>query len=160
VGLEVERKFLLPQAPDWLSDHPSKPIEQGYVVVGDEVEVRLRRAGEKHLLTVKRGHGEVREEVEIELGREQFEELWPLTESLRLKKTRHRVPLDGLTAEVDLYEGPLEGLVVAEIEFPSAQDSEGFEPPPWLGDEVTGDEGYANQSLARSGRPHGPAGRR
>ena len=148
---EIERKFMLDKLPDWLQDCSSTPIEQGYLAIDEEVEVRLRRIGERRLLTAKRGHGEVREEVEVGLGEHQFDALWPLTDSQRLRKTRYLVPLDGLKAEVDVFEGELEGLVTAEVEFDSAAQSRDFQPPPWLGDEVTGDSRYANQSLALHG---------
>jgi adenylate cyclase len=154
MSTEIERKFLLPETPTGLSEHKAARIAQGYLAVEAEVEVRLRRTEEERLLTVKRGHGEVREEVEIALDREQFEALWPLTESRRLTKTRSLIPLnDGLTAEVDVFEGELESLVVGEIEFGSEEQSDGFEPPAWMGGEITGDERYAGQSLALHGRP-------
>jgi adenylate cyclase len=64
------------------------------------------------------------------------------------------VPLgDGLTAEVDEYEEDLRGLLTAEIEFPSVAASEAFTAPDWLGREVTGDERYANRTLALRGAP-------
>jgi adenylate cyclase len=151
--LEVERKFLLPEAPGWLGDHPSTEVEQGYLVIADAVEVRLRAADGHRLLTVKRGHGEVREEVEIQLSAEQFDALWPLTEGQRISKRRHVVPLGGLKAEVDVYGGGLEGLVVAEIEFPSQEEADRFQTPDWLAEEVTGDDRYANQTLATEGAP-------
>jgi adenylate cyclase len=151
--LEVERKFLLPEAPGWLGDHPATEVEQGYLVIAGELEVRLRAADGHRLLTVKRGHGEVREEVEIQLSAEQFDALWPLTEGQRISKRRHVVPIDGLKAEVDVYGARLEGLVVAEIEFSSQEQAEGFQAPDWLGEEVTGDDRYANQSLATAGAP-------
>jgi CYTH domain-containing protein len=151
---EIERKFLLAEQPAWLSECSGVRIEQGYLAVEEDVEVRLRRADEELLLTVKRGHGEVREEVEVALEREQFEALWPLTESRRLRKTRRLVPIeDGLTAEVDVFEAGLEGLVVGEVEFGSREDSESFAPPAWLGEEITGDGRYSGQSLALQGRP-------
>jgi CYTH domain-containing protein len=149
---EIERKFILDKAPDWLRECSSAPIEQGYLAIDEGSEVRLRRLGDQRLLTAKRGHGEVREEVEIGLDEEQFDALWPLTDSRRLRKTRHLVPIDdGLDAEVDVFEGELEGLVTAEVEFDSAEQSRNFQAPPWLGEEVTGDDRYANQSLALHG---------
>ena len=42
----------------------------------------------------------------------------------------------------------LAGLLTAEIEFPSEAAARDFSPPPWLGEEVTGDTTYANQNLA------------
>jgi adenylate cyclase len=154
MSTEIERKFLLPEAPTWLAEARAVRIEQGYLAIEEEVEIRLRRTEEERLLTAKRGHGEVREEIEIALDREQFDALWPLTESRRLTKTRHLVPIDnGLTAEVDVFEGELEGLVLGEVEFDSEEQSERFEPPAWIGDEIAGDARYAGQSLALHGPP-------
>ena len=71
-----------------------------------------------------------------------------------MAKTRYLVPLqDGLEAEVDVYGEALEGLVVAEIEFPSETESEAFSAPDWLGREVTADTAYATQALATQGAP-------
>jgi CYTH domain-containing protein/CHAD domain-containing protein len=159
---EIERKFVLPAMPAEAAGAPGTAIEQGYLAVDDELEVRLRRADGERLLTAKSGHGESREEVELKLYGEQFEALWPLTAGRRLRKSRHRVPLgEGLVAEVDRYLDGLEGLVVAEVEFPSEAASRGFRPPPWLGREVTGERRYANQVLAlRGGELDGPGGNR
>lgn len=154
VPSEIERKFLIPTAPNWLGDHPATRIEQGYLAIDGEAEVRLRRAGGALTLTVKRGSGEVREEVEVLLGPGQFSRLWALTEGRRLAKTRHVVPLgDRLRAEVDVYEGTLAGLVTAEVEFVSRARSRSFPGRKWMGEEVTGDPGYSNQSLASFGDP-------
>ena len=117
-----------------------------------ELEVRLRRVEDQRLLTAKLGRGESRVEAEIPLGINQFDALWPLTEPRRLRKSRYLVPLgSGLEAEVDVFEGELAGLVTAEVEFDSEQQSRDFRPPPWLGEEVTGDRRYANQTLAGEG---------
>jgi adenylate cyclase len=150
--MEVERKFRLREPPD-LSGSDSDPIEQGYLAVGAEGEVRLRRKGERTLLTAKRGAGLSRGEAEVEIGAEQFDRLWPLTEGRRLRKRRHLLPHDGLEIEVDVYEGDLEGLIVAEVEFNSEERARAFEPPAWLGDDVTGDERFLNENLAVNGVP-------
>ena len=120
MSTEIERKFLLPEPPQLLHKHAARDLVQGYLAIAEDVEVRLRRSGEDRLLTVKRGKGETREEVEIELVPSQFEQLWGLTESARVTKRRFEVPLEqGRCAEVDVYAGELAGLVVAEVEFPS-----------------------------------------
>jgi adenylate cyclase len=150
--MEVERKFLVPEPPD-LAGTDSNEIEQGYLAVGAEGEVRLRRKGEALLLTAKRGAGMSRDEAEVELDGESFERLWPLTEGRRLHKRRHVIPRGDLKIEVDVYEGDLEGLVVAEIEFASEEQARSFEPPAWIGEEVTGDRRYLNETLATQGRP-------
>ena len=158
MALEIERKFRLPAAPAWLGDYPASQIEQGYLVIGDRIEVRLRRADSRRALTVKTGLGEVRKEAEAEIDARQFWAFWPLTASRRLRKTRHRVPLASVTVEIDVYSGQLEGLIVAEIEFESERQSHDFKPPEWLGQEVTGDERYANKSLVETGPPEVPSG--
>ena len=150
--MEVERKFLVAAEPD-LEGTESDEIVQGYLAVGSDGEVRLRRKGEKLVLTAKRGSGLARDEAEIELARADFELLWPLTEGRRLHKRRHLIPRGGLTIELDVYEGDLEGLVVAEIEFSSESEAGSFEPPEWLGEDVTGDERYLNETLAANGAP-------
>jgi CYTH domain-containing protein/CHAD domain-containing protein len=155
---EIERKFLLEGLPEGLAGRPGEAISQGYLTDGESAEVRLRRAGERTLMTVKTGSGEVREQVEIELAPALWDSLWPLTEGRRIAKTRLRQPLEaGLTAEVDVYEGELSGLVVAEVEFESTAASRGFEPPAWLGEEVTGDPAYSNRALASDGTSAAPA---
>jgi adenylate cyclase len=152
LGVEIERKFLVPEPPDWLVRCPSQRIEQGYLAIGDEEEVRVRRIDGQALLTVKRGVGEKRLEVEIEITADQSKELWPLTEGRRVEKRRHVVD-DDRTIEIDVYEGSLEGLVVAEVEFESEDEAGEFDPPAWVGEELTGDPRYANEALAVDGPP-------
>lgn len=152
VPVEIERRFLVPDRPDWLEGCRSQAIEQGYLAIGESDEVRIRRRDDTAVLTVKRGHGEERLEQEIEIGDEQLGALWPLTEGRRLLKRRYLVEGDP-TIEVDVYSAELDGLMIAEVEFPSRHEADGFSPPPWLGRELTGDDRYANQQLAIHGRP-------
>jgi adenylate cyclase len=153
-GVEIERKFVLSETPAEAARAPSDRIEQGYLAISDDgVEVRVRRIGERTVLTVKKGSGRRRLEEEMDIPVATFEALWPLTEERRVEKERFRLDGDGHVIELDVYDGALEGLVVAEIEFASEQASEEFDPPAWLGREVTGDERYANQRLAVHGMP-------
>jgi adenylate cyclase len=152
--MEVERKFLVEAPPD-LGGAPADEIDQGYLAIGSAGEVRVRRKGDRLLLTAKRGSGLSRQEAEIDLDRESFDELWSMTEGRRLKKRRHVLPLGDLRIELDVYGGELEGLMVAEIEFPSEEEANGFDPPGWLGEEVTGDHRYLNETLATTGAPAG-----
>ena len=151
-GVEIERKFLVDRAPPELGE--GEPIEQGYLAVGEDgVEVRIRRRGADTTLTVKSGPAMMRTEEELPLDERRFASLWPLTEGRRVSKTRHLIPLEpGVTAELDVYAGAHEGLLTAEIEFPSIEASDAFTTPAWLGREVTGDGRFANQALALGGR--------
>ncbi|MEO8686938.1 MAG: CYTH domain-containing protein [Solirubrobacteraceae bacterium] len=154
-GVEIERKFLVAELPEDIAEHPGERIEQGYLAIApDGVEVRVRRRAGQATLTVKSGPGEVRMEEEMEIDERRFGALWRLTEGRRVSKTRHEIPLpNGAVAEVDVYDGDLDGLLTVEIEFGSLEASVQFAPPPWIGRELTGDARYANQSLALAGRP-------
>ena len=146
---EIERKFLVRQLPGDLTSHHSTEISQGYLVsMDDGLQVRLRKSGDYYSLTFKRGTGNVREEREVELTEEQFETLWPATAGKRLVKTRYEIPLGERIVEIDVYHERHEGLVVAEVEFDEEETAKDFQPPDWLGDDVTGDPRYSNQLLA------------
>ena len=153
--IEIERKFLVAQRPSDLEGWPSTAIEQGYLTVDQEgPEVRVRRRGDQAYLTVKAGGGRVRVEEEIEIDGDRFERLWPLTEGRRIEKTRYEIDAGGgLVIELDVYTGALDGLVTAEVEFDSEEAADAFEPPDWLGEDVTEDLRYKNQRLAREGPP-------
>ena len=154
-GTEVERKFLVDEVPDDLDQYPSDQISQGYLAVdGSGTQVRLRRRGYHTLLTVKSGRGLSRAEEEFVIDGPRFERLWPATEGRRVEKTRYKMPLDdGLTLELDVFSGALEGLVMAEVEFETVEAAHAFVPPAWLRPEVTEDRRYGNASLALRGAP-------
>jgi adenylate cyclase len=151
---EIERKFLLESRPAGLEAHPRRRIVQGYVAVDGAVEVRIRRSDGETTLTVKSGSGLSRGEVEVALGSRQYGALTELVRDRKIVKTRHLVPLaGGLTAEVDEFHEGLDGLWTAEVEFSSEAAAARFDPPAWLGREITGDRRYANRELATRGRP-------
>jgi CYTH domain-containing protein len=153
-GIEIERKFLVDELPDGLDRYPSREIEQGYLAITDDVEVRLRRYGDQTFLTVKSSGDESRVEEEIQIETRRFGALWPLTDSRRIEKRRYRIATDdGRTIELDVYHGRLAGLLTAEVEFDSPDDAQAFEPPAWFGLDVTDDPRYKNKRLAIEGAP-------
>jgi CYTH domain-containing protein len=159
--MEIERKFLVAQPPPDLGDWSATRLEQGYVAITDDAEVRLRRRGDEDgaTLTIKSAPGLSRVEEELAVDAERFAGLWPLTEGRRLVKTRHtREIAPGVVLELDVYEGDLEGLMTLEVEFADEAAAGAFDPPPWVGDEVTGDRRYANQALALADHPPAAAG--
>jgi CYTH domain-containing protein len=158
-GVEVERKWLVPELPaEVLDGPPADAIQQGYLTIGaDGAETRVRRRGAQCTLTVKSGRGLVRKETEITISSEQFDALWPATEGARVEKQRYARPAaDGHVIEVDVYGGLLEGLIVAEVEFSDPWGAESFVAPYWFGSEVTGDPEYKNQRLALREDPPAP----
>ncbi|MCH7950556.1 MAG: CYTH domain-containing protein [Candidatus Dadabacteria bacterium] len=151
---EIERKFLVKELPADLENYPHSEIIQGYLIITDnDIEVRIRKKGDKYFETVKAGSGLVRKESEKEITKEVFFDHWPLTEGKRVEKVRYEIEYGGKLIELDIYSGDLEGLVVAEVEFDSEEESVSFTPPEWFGEEVTHDERYKNKNLALHGKP-------
>lgn len=146
---EIERKFIVSRLPAGLDECPSHNILQGYITEGgSSPEVRLRQKDERYYLTVKGGAGLVRSEYEVPITASQFSELWPITLGRRLEKRRYDLP-GGI--ELDVYDGKLRGLLIAEAEFESEEAANSFTSPTWFGKEVTEDDSYKNQTLASKG---------
>lgn len=154
-NVEIERRFLLNHFPD-VSDCPSLKISQGYIQ-SPSGSVRLRRSLSSGsvtcFVTAKSGEGTQRIENECELPEDAFGLLWPTTVGVRLEKIRYCLPIGNLTAEIDVYQGSLEGHVQVEVEFTDMRSAEAFIPPTWFGEEVTQDRRYNNYSLAIDGAP-------
>jgi CYTH domain-containing protein len=147
---EIERKFLLKFLPPRILQSRHYRIAQGYL--SNEAggrHVRLRKKANTTLLTFKVGKGNARIEREITLSAKQFATLWPATAGRRLHKVRYEVPYKKLIIEIDIYRGINDGLIVAEVEFPSEASCRKFKPPRWLGREVTGQKRYSNVRLAQ-----------
>jgi CYTH domain-containing protein len=154
---EIEKKYRVSRIPQDVERLTGILIEQGYLAIAaDGTEIRLRRTGGRFLQTVKKGKGLVRTEVEIELSEAQFAALWPMTAGRRLSKRRYKVPLAGHVCELDVFRKPLAGLVLAEVEFSTIEDSRRFVPPDWFAEDVTEDERFKNKHLATHGMPSGP----
>ncbi len=150
---EIERKFLIKAIPENFDKYTGSKIVQGYLVITDETEIRLRKKDHQFFQTVKTGSGLSRGEYEIQLTEKQFNSLWQLTEGKRVEKTRYEIIYKNKTIELDIYEGNLKKLITAEVEFNSEEESRKFDPPDWFGEEITSDKGYKNQYLAINGIP-------
>lgn len=153
--MEIERKFLTKQLPFDVTAYPCLAISQAYLSFSPTI--RVRQSNEDYILTVK-GKGHLaRGEFELPLSREEYERLLSKTEGTPVVKKRYLVPLEGgLTAEVDLYEGILSGLMTTEVEFPSLAAAEAFLPPDWFGRDISEEKAYKNTSLSLYGMPKEP----
>lgn len=71
-----------------------------------------------------------------------------------LRKTRHSLgKVDGADVFVDVFEGPLSGLIMAEAEFASMEAMERYPMPDFAFREVTDDVRYTGGRLAIDGLP-------
>lgn len=151
---EIERTFRVRQIPKNIAKYPSENIAQGYLAIAPNgAEVRLRKVGPRYFETFKGSGTLQRRELEIELSPDQFHALWLGTEGQRIEKMRYHIEDKGQKIELNIFQGDLAGLVLAEVEFSSREESEGFDPPDWFGDEVTENVAYKNQTLAQEGLP-------
>ncbi len=148
----IERKFLIKQLPENLHQYPSTEIIQGYLAITEDGrEVSLRKKNGRYFQTVKSGYGSQRNEVEIEISKDQFEKLWSMTEGKRIEKVRFEIDHSGKKTELAIYTGILDGLIVAEVEFPLIDKAKSFIQPNWFSREVTEDERYKNRNLVLYG---------
>lgn len=148
--MEIERKFRV--IGDFKKDaHEQVRISQGYLSSDPSRTVRIRIKGEKAYLTIKgssSASGASRFEWEKEISVVDAQELLKICEPGIIDKTRFLVDFKGHTFEVDEFYGENEGLVVAEIELESEEET--YEKPDWLGEEVTGNKKYYNAMLKQN----------
>lgn len=148
--MEIERKYLIPALPDGYETCPCRQIEQGYLNTAPVV--RVRREGDQYYLTYKGKGLMCREECNLPLDEASYRHLLQKTDGIILTKTRYLLPLAGdsdLTIELDIFSGHYDGLVMAEVEFPSEAAAEAFTPPSWFGEEVTFLGKYHNSYLSQ-----------
>ncbi len=148
MGTEIERKFLVANDSWQESASEGVSILQGYITTGPPIAVRVRLAGDNATINLKKST--------VDIARDEFEYPIPSGEAAQLlghfcvnhiiEKRRFRLEYNGNLWEIDVFEGSNEGLVVAEIELETEDQS--FELPPWVGKEVSGDPRYLNTSLS------------
>lgn len=149
---EIERKFLTKTIPFGLDKFICKNITQLYISTSPTI--RIRKSDNNYYLTVKsKGHIS-RQEFEIEITENEYIYLSTKADTLPLSKKRYLVPLDkNLTAEIDIYDGNLTGLITTEVEFSTIKDAKDFVPPIWMGEDITYDKRYKNTYLSKYGIP-------
>lgn len=160
--MEIERKYRLKTLPENLESYPHYTIEQGYLCT-DPV-VRVRRSGpltdgkkvykKGHCTLVYKSSGLLaHEEESFSLSDEAYQHLKGKADGVVIKKTRYRIPYDPYVIELDLFENvkdpkaPDQLLRMAEVEFPSVEEADSFEPADWFGEDVTMDKRYHNSAM-------------
>ena len=142
---EIERKFLVDT-----SKLPTLPkgqiMKQGYIPT-QGITVRARISDDQAFLTLKgRATGLSRSEFEYPIPVEDAQQILnELCTHPLIEKTRYLIPYGDHTWELDIFEGDNQGLVVAEIELSS--ENESFEKPEWITKEVSYDTKYRNSNL-------------
>ena len=146
--MEIERKYLIDTLPDHLEQYECRQIEQGYL--NTDPVVRIRKSNDKYTLTYKGAGLMCREEYNLPLNSESFAHLKEKIVGILIEKKRYLIPLtEKLTIELDVFEGKLAPLVLAEVEFETKEEAERFVPPAWFGEDVTFSSKYHNSTLSK-----------
>ena len=152
--MEIERRFLVDKFPMGVNVSAKQNIKQYYISGGTE-ESRVRSVDGDFYLTVKTGKGLSREEDELQVSKGMFDAL-ATTSIGMLDKARYIIHEGADKIELNVFNDGLSGLMLAEVEFKSKEDSTHFVPPSWMGKEVTEDQRYNGFSLAVNGMPPDP----
>jgi len=145
--MEIERKFLLKELPENLESYPVRHLEQGYLCTAPVV--RIRRDNDKYELTYKGKGCMVREEHNLPLTKEAYEHLREKIDGRLIVKKRYMIPFEKYTIELDVFEGDLAPLALAEVEFVTEEEAKAFTPPDWFAEDVTFSKLYHNSFLSQ-----------
>ncbi|RPD99573.1 CYTH domain-containing protein [Aureibaculum marinum] len=151
MALEIERKFLVKNDAFKNEALKKQKIIQGFLSSVPERTVRIRVIENLGYITIKgigNASGVSRFEWEKEIEVEEALNLLKICEPGVIDKTRYYIKSDNHTFEVDEFYGENNGLIIAEIELIS--ENETFTKPEWLGKEVTGITKYYNSSLVKN----------
>lgn len=157
--VEIEKKWLIDKEkiPFELSavQHVVE-IEQTYLSFSPEMRVRRYDSGESFEFTVKsnlRNDGLARDETNIAITEDEYNDLIKKKEGNTIHKTRYQFLYEGQIIAIDIFHGDLDGLAYMEIEFPDFSAAEKYQTPDWVIADVTADIRYKNGHLARYGIP-------
>ncbi len=152
--VERERRFLLDQFPVDVNVERVRRIRDRYI---EGTRLRLRQECENDgppvfKLTQKipapASGGQQGFITNLYLSENEFQILAPLS-AREMSKTRYSVPPFG----IDVFEGELEGLILAEAEFASASEAEALTVPSYVVREVSEDGRFTGGRLVRASRP-------
>lgn len=146
MGIEIERKFLV-NKKKWNKPDNGCLYTQAYLAK-EGCTLRVRIAETKAYITIKGPTvGCSRKEFEYKIPLADAQDMMKLTLYPPIVKIRYMQEIGGKIWEIDEFLDSNEGLIVAEIELNSEQES--FIVPEWVDKEVTSDKRYTNASLSK-----------
>ena len=153
--MEIERKYTIKELPANLDSYPCHLIEQAYL--NTKPVVRIRKEDDNYYLTYKGSGMMAREEYNLPLNEESYYHLLEKADGIVITKKRYVLPLsdfqpenkDNLSIELDIFEGKLAPLIIAEIEFPTQEMADTFTPPDIFAEDVTFNPKYHNSNLSK-----------
>lgn len=155
INMEIERKYLFNTIPFDLKQYPCNLIEQVYISTTPVIRARKKAPidqinGEpSYILTIKSSGLLKREEYELLLTEDEYLSLLRKAEGNVITKKRYVIPLHSdLNLELDIFEGTFKGLIMGEIEFPSDEAANKYNPPEYISREVTFDTHFHNSTMS------------
>lgn len=151
--IELEVTCLAGSIPAELAGATPKEILDVYIPAGRDIhsKLRLRKKGDKYEITKKvlinADDASAQQEFTIPIVAAEFETL-AVASDKRVQKHRYQVVIEGYDAEVDVFQGSLEGLVLIDFEFASLAEKTAFTQPACCLEDVTQEEFIAGGQLA------------
>ena len=148
--IEKEIKFKVKSKKFISLSHKVINIKQGYLSKDNNLAIRIRISDKKAYLCIKgppSRSGISRFEFEKEISLIEGRELLKFSLPRIILKKRYLIEYKKQLIEVDVFEGFLKGLMLAEIELSS--ESQKVSLPDWVGDEVTGINIFYNSQLSK-----------
>ena len=170
MGVEIERKFTVKELPKDLDKYPFHIIEQGYLNVSPAI--RVRREDDTYYMTYKNRDMYALQdssigatEYNLPLDRESYEHMLRKADGNIIRKKRYLIPINpdafakadaqnleidtkALKIELDVFEAPYDGTIIAEVEFPSEDAANAYKQADWFDRDVTGDKQYSNAQMS------------
>ncbi len=147
---EKERKFKVISKKFISLSHKVVNIKQGYLSKDNNLSIRIRISDKKSFLCIKGPSSESgisRFEFEKEISLIEGKQLLKLCLPRIISKKRYLMEYEKQLFEIDVFEGFLKGLILAEIELNS--ESQKVSLPEWVGKEVTGVKSFYNFQLSK-----------
>ena len=146
--MEIERKFIPKCLPDNLDSYEHHDIQQAYL--NTSPVIRIRKQDEDYFLTYKGSGMMSREEYNLPLTADAYKHLKPKADGILITKDRYEIPeKDGLFIELDVFDGEYEGVLLAEVEFPTEEAANAYTAPEWFGEDVTYSTNYHNSTMSQ-----------
>ncbi len=129
---EIERKWILSKLPD-VSNQVSIPYERHFLFIGEGIEVRIQKKGDKYEFERKvESNNLTRTGEKFEITEAEFNHFKQYAVG---SIERESYIVEGISVKV--YKGKHSGLIRAEVEFSSEEEAKRFKPLDWFGEEIT-----------------------
>ena len=154
--LEIERTYLAKSLPENIKELPCKETIDIYLPskINGHAPLRIRKQGDKFEITKKyrlnEDDGSQLIEETINLTKNEFDLLSEEIKGLRVEKSRYIFEYEDKTAEIDIFKGDLEGLVIIEFEFGTEEEMKEFKMPDFCLADVTEEKFIWGGVLCRS----------